>query len=70
MELGPLEQLGQLNPVVEVIEAPGLILGVLPQARGLMATAHFDKGIEDKRLSGSRLAIGCGHDWELSKGIA
>ena len=50
VELGGLEQLGQLGPVVDIIKAPGLVVGMLPQPGRLVATAHLNKRIEDKRL--------------------
>lgn len=68
MKFGGFEQLGQLDPVVHVVEAPGLVVGVAPEARRLVAAAffsinerlleygvqltHFDKGVEDEALAG------------------
>lgn len=40
MELGRLEQLGQLRPVVNIIEAIRFILWMYPETRGLVATAY------------------------------
>lgn len=41
MKLGGFEQLGQLDPVVHVVEAPGLVVGVAPEAGRLVAAACF-----------------------------
>jgi hypothetical protein len=41
VELGGFEQLGQLDPVVHVVEAPGLVVGVVPEAGRLVAATYF-----------------------------
>lgn len=39
VKFGFLQGLRQLNPVLDVIEAPRFVLWVAPQTRGLVATA-------------------------------
>lgn len=45
MEFGGFEQLGQLDPVVHVVEAPGLVIGVVPEAGRLVAAAFYSLSI-------------------------
>jgi hypothetical protein len=39
MEFRGLKQLRELDPVVDIVEAMGFVLGVYPEARGLVAAA-------------------------------
>lgn len=39
MELSGFEQLGELDPMVDVVEAVGFVFGVSPESWGLMAAA-------------------------------
>jgi len=39
VELGLLKQFGELNPVIDISEAPGLVVGVTPEAGRLVAAA-------------------------------
>jgi hypothetical protein len=39
MELGLFQQLSQFDPVLNIVEMGGLIVGMPPQPRRLMATA-------------------------------
>lgn len=39
MEVGGFQELGELDPVVDRTEVVGLVGGVAPEARGLMAGA-------------------------------
>jgi len=39
VKLGLLEQLGKLYPMFELVEAPGLVIGMPPETGGLMSAA-------------------------------
>jgi len=50
MKLAGFQEFGKVHPVLDVIEAVGFVVGMSPQAGGLMAAAHFDEGIENELL--------------------
>jgi hypothetical protein len=54
VELGLLQQLGQLYPVGNLIEAPGFIVRMLPKARRLVATACMAESGEELKGTGDR----------------
>lgn len=43
--------------MLDVVKAVGFVVGMGPEAGGLVTTAHFDEGIEDELLFGRHFAI-------------
>lgn len=43
MELGLFEEFGELHPVADLIEPPGLVVRMAPQTRGLVAAAYKEE---------------------------
>lgn len=54
MKVALLEEFGQLDPVLDVVEVRGPVTGVPPQAGRLVAAAGLDKGVDDELFLGAR----------------
>lgn len=59
VEVALLQQLGKLDPVLDVVEVRRPVTGMPPEAGGLMAATRFDKGVDDQLLLGARAGARC-----------